>query len=137
MEVVPLVESRKIRIERRGFEGLPALRMDNERILQALRNVIGNAVKFTPEGGRVTISGRLVDQGIEVSVTDTGPGIPPEKLTVIFDKYQQAYAAGSYRIKGTGLGLSIAKHIVSSHGGRIWAESKPGEGSAFIFILPA
>jgi two-component system, NtrC family, sensor histidine kinase GlrK len=137
MEVVPLVESRKIRIEPKGFEGLPALRMDNERILQALRNLIGNAVKFTPEGGRVTISARRVDQGIEVSVADTGPGIPPEKLTAIFDKYQQAHAAGSYRIRGTGLGLSIAKHVISSHGGRIWAESKPGEGSAFIFMLPA
>jgi len=137
IEIVPLVESKNIRVERNGFDGLPILRMDNERILQVLRNLIGNAVKFTPEGGRVIISARLTDHGIEVSVADTGPGIPPENLTTVFNKYQQATTAGSYRIKGTGLGLSIAKHIVSSHGGRIWAESKPGEGSTFIFVLPA
>ena len=137
IEIVPLVESKNIRVERNGFDRLPILRMDNERILQVLRNLIGNAVKFTPEGGRVIISARLTDHGIEVSVADTGPGIPPENLTTVFNKYQQATTAGSYRIKGTGLGLSIAKHIVSSHGGRIWAESKPGEGSTFIFVLPA
>ncbi|MCJ7705144.1 MAG: ATP-binding protein [Desulfobacterales bacterium] len=78
-----------------------------------------------------------MDHEIEVSVADTGPGIPPENLTTVFNKYQQATAPGSYRMKGTGLGLSIAKHIVSSHGGRIWAESKLGEGSTFIFVLPA
>jgi two-component system sensor histidine kinase GlrK len=136
IEMVPLVESKKIRLERMGFEDLPPIRMDGERILQALRNLIGNAVKFTPKEGRVTISAKQANQEVEVSVADTGPGIPREKLMTIFDKYQQAGAAGSYQIKGTGLGLSIAKHIISSHGGRIWAESKPGEGSTFIFVLP-
>jgi two-component system, NtrC family, sensor histidine kinase GlrK len=135
-EMVPLIESRKIRFERKGFEALPLIRMDKERILQALRNLLGNAVKFTPDGGRVTVSARHANQGIEVSVSDTGPGIPSEKLMTIFDKYQQAGVAGSYRVKGTGLGLSIAKHVISSHGGRIWAESKAGEGSTFIFVLP-
>ena len=137
IEMVPLVESKKIRLERKGFESLPNLRMDSERILQVLRNLMGNAVKFTPEGGRVTISARQVNHGVEVSVSDTGPGIPAEKLTTIFDKYQQADGSGSYRMKGTGLGLSIAKHVISSHGGTIWAESKAGEGSIFIFVLPA
>ncbi len=135
-EIVPLVESKKIHFERQGFEGLAPVRMDSERILQVLRNLIGNAVKFTPEGGRVMISASQVSQEVEVSVSDTGPGIPPANLTAIFDKYQQAAATGSYRMKGTGLGLSIAKHIISSHGGRIWAESRPGEGSTFIFVLP-
>ena len=135
-EMVPLIESRKIRLERKGFEALPLIRMDKERILQVFRNLIGNAVKFTPDGGRVMISARQASQGIEVSVADTGPGILPEKLMTIFDKYQQAGAAGSYKMKGTGLGLSIAKHVISSHGGRIWAESKAGEGSTFIFVLP-
>ncbi|HSB03859.1 MAG TPA: ATP-binding protein [Thermodesulfobacteriota bacterium] len=137
IEMVPLVESKKIRLEQKGFESLPTLRMDSERILQVLRNLMGNAVKFTPEGGRVTISARQVNQEVEVSVADTGPGIPAEKLTTIFDKYQQADGSGSYRMKGTGLGLSIAQHVVSSHGGRIWAESRLGEGSIFIFVLPA
>jgi two-component system sensor histidine kinase GlrK len=136
IEMVPLVESKKIRLERDGFEGVPAIRMDSERILQVLRNLIGNAVKFTPEGGRITISARQADKGVEVSVADTGPGIPVEKLTTVFDKYQQAGATGSYRMRGTGLGLSIAKHVITSHGGRIWAESKLGEGSTFTFVLP-
>jgi len=136
IEMVPLVESKKIRLERDGFEGVPAIRMDSERILQVLRNLIGNAVKFTPEGGRITISARQADRGVEVSVADTGPGIPVEKLTTVFDKYQQAGPTGSYRMKGTGLGLSIAKHVITSHGGRIWAESKLGEGSTFTFVLP-
>ena len=135
-EMVPLIESKKIGLDRKGFEALPLIRMDKERILQVLRNLIGNAVKFTPDGGRVMISARQASQGVEVSVADTGPGIPPEKLMTIFDQYQQAGAAGSYRMKGTGLGLSIAKHVISSHGGRIWAESKTGEGNTFIFVLP-
>jgi two-component system, NtrC family, sensor histidine kinase GlrK len=135
-EMVPLIESKKIRLERKGFDALPLIRMDKERILQVFRNLIGNAVKFTPDGGRLMISARQANQGIEVSVSDTGPGIPSEKLMTIFDKYQQAGAAGSYRVKGTGLGLSIAKHVISSHGGRIWAESKTGEGSTFVFALP-
>jgi two-component system sensor histidine kinase GlrK len=137
IEMVPLVESKKICLERRGFESLPTLRMDSERILQVLRNLMGNAVKFTPEGGRVRISARQVNQEVEVSVSDTGPGIPAAKLTTIFDKYQQADGSSSYRMKGTGLGLSIARHVISSHGGRIWAESKSGKGSTFIFVLPA
>jgi two-component system sensor histidine kinase GlrK len=136
IELVPLVESKKIRLDRTGFRELPIIRMDSERILQALRNLIGNAVKFTPQDGRVTISAKQANQEVEVSVADTGPGIPPEKLMTIFDKYQQAGAADPYLMKGTGLGLSIAKHIISSHGGRIWAESKSGEGSTFIFVLP-
>ena len=135
-EMTPLIDSRKIRLERKGFEELPLVRVDKERILQALRNLLGNAVKFTPDGGRVTISARRVNQEIEVSVTDTGPGIPPEKLMTIFDKYQQVGTGNLYRAKGTGLGLSIAKHVISSHGGRIWAESKTGEGSTFVFALP-
>jgi two-component system sensor histidine kinase GlrK len=135
-EMVPLIESKKIGLDRKGFEALPLIRMDKERVLQVLRNLIGNAVKFTPDGGRVMISARQASQGVEVSVADTGPGIPPEKLMTIFDKYQQAGAAGSYKMKGTGLGLSIAKHVISSHGGRIWAESKAEEGSTFIFVLP-
>jgi signal transduction histidine kinase len=105
-------------------------------MLQALRNLLGNAVKFTPDGGHVTISGRQVNREVEVSVTDTGPGIPSERLMTIFDKYQQAETRSPYRAKGTGLGLSIAKHVISSHGGRIWAESKVGEGSTFTFVLP-
>ena len=137
MEIGPIVESKKIAVEKRVNESLPRIRMDSERILQALRNLIGNAVKFTPEGGRVRVSALLVNRNVEVSVSDTGPGIPEENLSKIFDKFQQASPSGSYPMKGTGLGLAIVKHIISSHGGKIWAESKSGQGSTFIFVLPA
>lgn len=136
MEIGPLVEAKKITVEAKIKEALPLIKMDSERILQALRNLIGNAVKFTPDGGCVGVSAKPINGGVQVSVTDTGPGIPAENLTTIFDKFQQAAPAGSYQSKGTGLGLAIVKHIITSHGGKIWAESEPGQGSTFIFILP-
>jgi two-component system sensor histidine kinase GlrK len=137
MEMVPLVEAKKIDLNSKIEEKLPLVKIDRERILQVLRNLVGNAVKFTPNGGQVRISARPADRGLEVSVADTGPGIRMEDLTTIFDKFQQVAPVGSYRIKGTGLGLAIVKHIILSHGGRIWAESKSGQGSTFIFSLPA
>ncbi len=137
MEIGPIVESKKITVEKRVNESLPKIMMDSERILQALRNLIGNAVKFTPEGGQIRVSALLVNRNVEVSISDTGPGIPEENLGKIFDKFQQALPSGSYPMKGTGLGLAIVNHIISSHGGKIWAESKPGQGSTFIFVLPA
>jgi two-component system sensor histidine kinase GlrK len=137
MEIGPIVESKKMSIEARSSKSLPRIKMDRERILQALRNLIGNAVKFTPEGGRVKVSAQLVNRSVEVSIEDTGPGIPAENLSTIFDKFRQATATGSYLIRGTGLGLAIVKHIISSHGGKIWVESKLGHGSTFIFVLPA
>jgi len=136
MEIGPIAESKKISAEAKISGSLPRIRMDNERILQALRNLIGNAVKFTPDGGRVKVSAHLVNRSVEVSVVDTGPGIPPENLSTIFHKFRQATPTGSYPIKGTGLGLAIVKHIITSHGGKIWVESKPGLGSTFIFVLP-
>jgi two-component system sensor histidine kinase GlrK len=136
-EIGPLSEAKRINLEAMIDGELPIIKVDSERILQALRNLIGNAVKFTPDGGQVTVSARHKDGRTEVSVRDTGPGIPAENLPTIFDKFQQAAPAGSYRIGGTGLGLAIVKHIITSHGGKVWAESKPGQGSAFIFVLPA
>jgi two-component system sensor histidine kinase GlrK len=137
MEIGPLVEAKRIRVEAKVDKEFPVIRIDSEKVLQALRNLIGNAVKFTPDGGQVTVSARQRDGAIEVSVADTGPGIPAENLAAIFDKFQQAAAANSYRIKGTGLGLAIVKHVITSHGGKVWAESQAGQGSTFIFVLPA
>jgi two-component system sensor histidine kinase GlrK len=136
-EIGPLVEAKKINLEVLVTDELPALKMDSERILQALRNIIGNAVKFTPEKGRVRVSARRADHGVEVSVADTGPGIPAGNLITIFEKFQQATTEGSHPVKGTGLGLAIAKQIITLHGGKIWAESDLGRGSTFIFVLPA
>lgn len=137
MEIGPLVEARRIRAEAKVDKELPVIRIDSEKVLQAVRNLIGNAVKFTPDGGQVTVSARQRDGAIEVSVADTGPGIAAENLATIFDKFQQAAAANSYRIKGTGLGLAIVRHVITSHGGKVWAESQAGQGSTFIFVLPA
>ena len=136
-EIGPLVEAKKINLEVLVKEALPTIKMDSERILQALRNIIGNAVKFTPEKGRVRVSARRADHGVEVSVADTGPGISAGSLITIFEKFQQATTEGSRPVNGTGLGLAIAKQIITHHGGKIWAESELGHGSTFIFVLPA
>jgi two-component system sensor histidine kinase GlrK len=137
MEMIPLVEAKKIKVEAAMTEELPMINMDNERILQALRNLIGNAVKFTPEGGRVRISVSPGAQGLEVSIADTGPGIPREDLPTIFEKFHQVSVRHSEQTNGTGLGLAIVKHIIAAHRGRIWVESEPGRGSIFSFVLPA
>jgi two-component system sensor histidine kinase GlrK len=135
--IEPLAMTKNVSIEVKMPPDLPYVKMDAERILQALRNLIGNAVKFTPGGGQVTISARAVEKGVNVSVADTGPGIPKEDLDSIFDKFRQATIASYSKIKGTGLGLAIVKHIINAHGGKVWVESEPGRGSVFIFLLPA
>jgi two-component system sensor histidine kinase GlrK len=137
VEMAPLVEAKKISLEAKVGPELPLVKMDGERILQALRNLIGNAVKFTQKGGQVTVSTRLANSKIEVSVADTGPGIPKENLALIFEKFYQVPLKDSGKMKGTGLGLAIVKHIITAHGGRVWAESQLGQGSTFIFLLPA
>jgi signal transduction histidine kinase len=106
---------------------------DPERIVQVISNLVGNALKFTPEGGSVRI--RAVESGFHTrfEVRDTGPGIASQHLPHVFDRFWKAEAGGH---KGTGLGLYIAKGIVESHRGRIWVESRVGSGSAFMFELP-
>ncbi len=131
-EIAPYAEAKRIHVENSINADLPLCRMDAERILDVLRNLVGNAVKFTPERGRISIAAIPRNGGLEVSVCDSGLGIPKEKLLAIFEKYES-----SDQKKGTGLGLAIAKHIVAAHGGKIWAESDPEQGSRFIFVLPS
>jgi two-component system sensor histidine kinase GlrK len=133
----PLAMAKNVSIKMEVPSDLPDVKMDEERILQTLRNLIGNAVKFTPAGGYITISAQPVEKGMRVSVADTGPGIPKEDLNAIFDKFQQATLLSYSKIKGTGMGLAIVKHIISAHGGKVWVESEIGHGSTFIFSLPA
>lgn len=114
--------------------GLPAVMADAERVREVVTNLVHNAIKFTPPGGRVTVSARQADQEVIVSVQDTGTGIAAADLPRIFERFYKADRARSGG--GTGLGLSIARHIVQGHGGRIWAESVEGRGSAFHFSLP-
>jgi two-component system sensor histidine kinase GlrK len=137
MEITPLVEAKEISIETEVAAELPALKLDRERFLQVLRNLLGNAAKFTPKAGKVKVVARSVNSGVEISVWDTGPGIAAEKIDAIFDKFQQGTANGVSSTNGTGLGLAIAKQIVTSHGGQIWAENQPERGSTFFFVLPA
>jgi two-component system sensor histidine kinase GlrK len=135
-EIGPLAEAKRIKIEAKVAKQMPLVKMDNDRILQALRNLVGNAVKFTPEGGQLTLSAEQKNGSVRVSVTDTGPGISSKDLPMIFDKYRQGNSSSSYMLRGTGLGLAIVKHIITSHGGHVWVESEAGQGSSFIFVLP-
>jgi PAS domain S-box-containing protein len=109
---------------------------DADRIVQALTNLVGNAVKFSPRGGRVTVSAELGDSHVTFRVEDEGRGVPADKLESIFGRFQQVDSTDSREKGGTGLGLAITKAIVDRHGGRIWAESELGKGSVFRFTLP-
>lgn len=111
---------------------------DADRMGQVLANLLGNALQYTPAGGEVTVRAGFEAEGVRVSVTDTGIGIPPEHLAHIFDRFYRVDKSRSRRAGGgAGIGLTIARHLVEAHGGRIWAESEgEGCGSRFIFILP-
>ena len=131
------MESKKIKVWLDASDQLQHAKIDKERILQALRNLISNAVKFTPERGQITVSAYREPRGILVSVQDTGPGIPKENLYAIFEKFQQPPVKSSEWTKGTGLGLAIVKNIIVAHGGEVWAESELGQGSTFFVLLPS
>ncbi len=131
-----LAEKKSIRLEVQLEDNLPLLKMDVDRMQEVVDNLLSNAVKFTPEGGTVRIEARQVTSFLQVSVSDTGPGIPPEYQSRIFEKFQGIKSGRTAGTKGTGLGLSIASHIVKAHGGKIWVESTEGKGSTFYFSLP-
>jgi CheY-like chemotaxis protein len=115
---------------------IPPIEADEERVLQVLENLVGNALKFTPPGGVVTVGARRAPEPgwVFFSVRDTGPGISREHLPHVFDRFWQAQSSDR---RGSGLGLAICKAIVEAHGGRIWVQSEPGKGASFLFTLPA
>ena len=118
---------------------LPALAAsgDANRLDQVLANLVDNAIKYGRAGGRVTVGGKKLDAGgLEIFVRDDGPGIPPEALDRVFERFYRVDKARSRDQGGTGLGLAIVKHIVQAHGGEVRAESEPGRGAAFFFTLP-
>lgn len=132
----PLADEKRIAIEQEVPPDI-VLALDRERFGQVLTNLLDNAVKFTPPEGRITVRAERVDNRVRLFVQDTGPGIPPEALPHIFERFyklDRARTRGEQR--STGIGLAIAKHLVQAHGGRIWAESAPGRGATFVIELP-
>lgn len=151
------VESIRVYVVKKGIslsiidEGKPLkIECDRDRIIQVVINLVMNAIKFTPEGGSVTVETRIHadkntdDRGYprksastkfaEICVKDTGPGLTPDEADALFNRFKQL--ASPEKVQGTGLGLAISKAIVETHGGRIWVESEPDKGSKFVFTLP-
>jgi len=112
------------------------VRGDERKVKQVFLNLLSNALKFTPEGGRIDVRATMNDGMVEVSVTDTGVGIAPEDQEAIFEEFRQVGTADK-KVEGTGLGLALSRKFIELHGGRIWVQSEPGKGSTFSFTLPA
>lgn len=128
-----LADERGVRLRAELPEALPRVACDRDRVLRVFANLLGNALKFTPAGGDIAVRAAVDGAALRVSVTDTGPGIAPEHLPHLFDRYWQARSDNH---GGAGLGLAIVKGLVEAHGGRLWVESAPGAGSTFYFTLP-
>ncbi|HEY1587152.1 MAG TPA: ATP-binding protein [Polyangia bacterium] len=131
----PLADARGLEMSIELVPGIERAFCDRERIVQVLSNIVGNAIKFTPRGGHIRISADHWGDMVRVAVTDDGPGIAPDQMPRIFDRYWHLAQRESRH--GAGLGLYIAKGIIENHGGRIWVESTLGCGSTFFFTLPA
>ena len=116
---------------------LPPVCGDVDRLAQVLHNLLSNALRHTPEGGRIALSAQAEGEGVRLAVADTGSGIAPEDLPRVFDRFYRSDASRQRQSGGSGLGLAIAKSLVEAHGGRIWAESELGRGATFCLTLPA
>jgi signal transduction histidine kinase len=122
---------------RSTLQGECFVEADRMRMEQVLTNLVDNAIKFTPAGGRVIISGQDLADRVQIAVTDSGIGIPPAEREKVFERFYQVDSGASRPYRGQGLGLSICKHIVEHHRGRIWVDDgEDGRGSAFRFVLP-
>ena len=131
--LAPVTEEKSIKLRLTAPDDLPDVIADRERIGQAISNLVGNAVKFSPAGGEITVRVAVLETELVFSVTDEGQGMTPEQLTHAFDRFWQSSRTDR---QGAGLGLAITKGIVEAHGGRVWAESSPGAGSTFYFTVP-
>jgi two-component system, OmpR family, phosphate regulon sensor histidine kinase PhoR len=135
----PQIADQQLTVEASLPAQAPAVRGDRQRLIQILTNLVGNALKFTPPGGRVAITGAVAPGHLVVSVADTGVGIPPDALEHVFERFYQVdrgEQADAPYSSGAGLGLAITRQLVELHGGRIWAQSAPGAGATFTFTLP-
>ena len=129
----PVADKRRVQLETIPPEDGIAVRADPLRVSQIVGNIVGNAIKFTPEHGSVTMRSVADGNHVAIHVTDTGPGIAAADMEHLFDNFWQARRNDH---RGVGLGLAIAKGVVEAHGGKIWCESAPGRGSTFSFTLP-
>lgn len=132
----PLAARKSIALIVQPMDQIPLVLADPIRLQQILTNLLGNALKFTPDGGQITISATRVDSFVELCVADTGPGVPSEYRSHIFEAFRQAEGRGAQH-PGSGLGLAVARNLVELHGGSIRVEEAPGGGSRFCFTLPA
>ena len=114
---------------------LGVIRADERKVKQVLLNLLSNALKFTPEGGKIDVRAAVNDGVAEISVTDSGIGISPDDQVAVFEEFRQVGSVAK-KVEGTGLGLAISRKFIELHGGRIWVESQVGQGSTFAFTLP-
>src|SRR5207247_8859675 len=128
-------QRRAITLGQNVDERTGTIRDDERKVKQVLLNLLSNALKFTPEGGRIDVVAGLHDGVTEISVTDTGVGIAPEDQEAVFEEFRQVGTAAR-KVEGTGLGLALSRKFIELHGGRIWVKSEVGVGSAFTFTLP-
>jgi len=128
--------SKGVRLSLEAEKGLAPIPADPDRIEQVLRNLLSNALHYTPKGGSVAVRLTPDGDGVTASVADTGIGIPAEDLPRIFERFYRVDRSRTRSTGGTGLGLAIVKQLVEAHGGRAWADSEPGKGSTFFFHLP-
>lgn len=135
-QLTPVAERAGVELINRVRRDLPEVFCDGQRVEQVLTNLVGNALKFTPCGGSITLGARAAGEEAIFEVEDTGCGIAEEAREKIFDKFFQLHPDKDDRTKGTGLGLAIVKHLVELHGGRVGVESEVGAGSRFYFSLP-
>lgn len=135
------VERLRAQADRKGIvimvyaePGIPRPVIDRSRVESVLMNMAHNAIKYTEQGGQISIQAQKTDDAVLISVTDTGIGIPSDELPRVFERFYKVDKARN--TEGSGLGLAISKHIIAAHGGKIWAESIEGKGSTFFFTLP-
>jgi two-component system sensor histidine kinase GlrK len=136
LKLAPLAQRKRIDLELKPCPELPLVRIDPDRIAQVAENLLGNALKFTPDGGKVAVSVSLMEEGfVRVAISDTGCGVAKEHLERIFERFKRI-DRGRETGMGTGLGLAIVKYIIADHGGKIWVRSALGKGSTFSFAVP-
>jgi two-component system phosphate regulon sensor histidine kinase PhoR len=132
----PLAEAKKLELRLNLSSPLPPVNVHPDYLRQIMVNLVDNAIKYTPRGGKVEIAARVQGQAVQVEVRDTGIGIPAEALPRLFERFFRVDKARSRELGGTGLGLAIVKHLLERHGGSISVRSAPGRGSTFTFTLP-